>query len=241
VTVPNADRGRMRRFVTARLDRTSYLGLHLTIGLVALVAAVWAFGALLGEILENAWLVRWDRATSLRIHDAMTPGLTELATAITNVCSPVGMTALGAVGVALLWRQHRLLAQTWIAAALGGLVIDEALKNAVRRARPPYGTAYLHLDSYSFPSGHAMAATIGLGMLAYVLHQRRRRPAVAVAAYGLATLLTVVVCATRVYLGVHFPSDVLGGVLGGLAWLTICLTGAGVARGRAATSTTPTA
>ena len=238
--MPNAQRGPLRRFVAARLDRTSYLGLHLTLGLLALVLALWAFGALLGEILENQGLVRWDQATSARIHEAMTPGLTRAALLLTNVASPEGMIALGVCAMLLLWRKHRLLAHTWIAAAIGGEILNAVVKSAVHRTRPTYGAGYLHLSSYSFPSGHAMAATIGFGMLAYVVHQLRPRPAVIVAAYAGALLLVVMVCATRVYLGVHYPSDVLGGFLAGAAWLAVCVTGAGIARHRRATPTTPT-
>ena len=238
---PNARRGRVRRFVAARLARTSYLGLHLTLGLIALVVALWAFGALLGEILENQGLVRWDQATSARIHDAMTPGLTRAAIVLTNAASPEGMLVLGACAVLLLWRTHRLLAQTWIAAALGGEILSSVVKHAVHRTRPTFGAGYLHLTSYSFPSGHAVAATIGFGMLAYVVHQLGPRPAVVVAAYAGALLLVLLVCATRVYLGVHYPSDVLGGILAASAWLAVCLTGAGIARHRRATPTTPTA
>jgi len=242
VTRPSVPRRRAAAaFLAARLDRTSYLGLHLTLGLLAIVAALWAFGALLGEILENEGLARWDQATSLAIHDAMTPALTTAAQLVTNVGSPVGMGVLAAVAVVLLWRRHRLLAQTWIAAAAGGGVVDVVLKGAVRRARPPYGAGYLHHDSFSFPSGHAMAATIGFGMLAYVAHSLRPGRATAAAAYLVAALLTLLVCATRIYLGVHYPSDVAGGVFGGVAWLAVCQTGAGVARGRAATRATPTA
>src|SRR5438067_13423058 len=92
-------RGRALKFIAARLDRTSYLGLHLTLGLLALAAAIWAFGALWSEILENEGLVRWDRATSLHIHDAMTPGMTAVARAVTNAGSPTAMGVLGAVAV----------------------------------------------------------------------------------------------------------------------------------------------
>ena len=141
----------------------------------------------------------------------------------------------------LLWRRHRLLAQTWIAAALGGAIVDTVLKDVVRRDRPTYSGTYLHFHSYSFPSGHAMAATIGFGMLAYVVHSRRPGRATTIVAYLLAAVLTLLVCASRVYLGVHYPSDVLGGVIGGGAWLVVCQTGAGIARRRAATRATPTA
>ena len=234
------ERGRALRFIAARLDRTSYLGLHLTIGLLALAVVIWAFGALLTEILENAWLVEWDKATSLRIHQAMTPGTTAVARFITDAGSPGAMAVLTVSGVLLLWRHHRLLAQTWIAATGGGAVVDVVIKDVVRRARPTYGTSYLHFHSYSFPSGHAMAATIGFGMLAYVVHRRVPGRGTAVAAYAMAAMFTLLICATRVYLGVHFPSDVLGGCIAGLAWLIVCITGAGVAGHRAATRATPT-
>lgn len=235
------DAGRTRRtWLAARLDRTSYLGLHLTLGLLAIAATLWAFGALLEEILEDAALVRWDTAQSLRVHLAATPNGMRVAQWISNVGSPMAMGAIALVGVLVLWRRHRLLAVTWIAAVAGGSLVDVLMKLAVHRARPPYARAYLHIDSFSFPSGHAMAATIGLGMFAYAIHQTRGRRA-AFVAWPIAALLALTVAASRVYLGVHYPTDVLGGSIGGAAWLAICLTGASVARRRRADSVTPTA
>jgi undecaprenyl-diphosphatase len=172
----------------------------------------------------------------------MTPLATDVARTVTNAGSPVAMGVISAIAVVVLWRKHRLLAQTWIAAEMGGSIVDFVLKEAVRRQRPPYSSAYLYFHSYSFPSGHAMGATIALGMLAFAIHQTHRdRPGLAALAYAAAAALTFLICATRVYLGVHFPSDVIGGVFAGLAWLAVCLTGAHVARGRAATRATPTA
>jgi undecaprenyl-diphosphatase len=237
----HAWRGRTRKFVAARLDRTSYLGLHLTLGLLAIALVIWAFGALLDEILEQRGLVRWDTDVALRVHLAATPAGTRVAQLVSNVGSPTSMAVAAALGVVALWRRHRLLAVTWLAAVAGGLVIDALLKLAVRRVRPPYGTAYLHIDSFSFPSGHAMGATIGAGMLAYVLHQLLPGRARGVLLFLAAALVVVLVGGSRIYLGVHYPTDVAGGIVGGVAWIAVCLTGAGVARGRAADRATPTA
>jgi undecaprenyl-diphosphatase len=223
--------GRVRQFVEARLDPRSYLGLHLTLGLAAAAIAIWAFSALLEEILETSAIVRWDIAVATQMRAAATPNGLRLASLVTNLGSPAAMTVLAAYGAAKLWRRHRVLALTWIGALVGGGVIDQLLKLAVHRARPGQVAFLVRSDSYSFPSGHAMLATVGLGMAAYVAQTTGRvRP---VAGYTVAALLVLLVGTSRVYLGVHYPSDVLGGFIAGGAWLAVCLTGAQVARGRA--------
>jgi undecaprenyl-diphosphatase len=225
----------LRRFLAARLDPTSYLGLHLTAGLAALLLAVWAFGALLEEVLDDATMVRLDVATDAWIHARTTPAGLTLFHAITQLGSPAVMGLVAVVGAIALWRaRYRLTLVTWIAAFVGGVLVNQALKLAVHRDRPMYGTAYLHGHSYSFPSGHAMGSIIGYAMLVYVL--RRHMPVVrrhTTLAVVVAALIVLAIGASRLYLGVHYPSDVIGGYAAGAGWLAICLTGASVARGRA--------
>jgi undecaprenyl-diphosphatase len=231
--------GRWRRFVAARLDPASYLGLRLTIGLVVLLAALWAFGALLEEVLDNETLVRLDVAASAWIHARTTPAGLALFDAITQLGSPVAMGAVALVGSVVLWRRRRRVALvTWVAAFGGGVVVDQALKLAVHRARPTYGGAYLHGHSYSFPSGHAMGSIIGYTMLVYTVHgggaaARRTRAALL---RGGAAVIVLAIGASRLYLGVHYPSDVVGGYAAGAAWLAICLTYASVTHGRTGTA-----
>lgn len=232
---PPRRRGRLARLVAARLDRESYLGWHLTLGLALALLAAWAFGALLEEVLDDAGLVRWDVATVARLHAAATPAGLRAFWVVTQLGSPAAMAGLALAGALVLWRAgRRLLLLTWLAAFAGCGVLDAGLKALVHRTRPAYAAAYLHGHSYSFPSGHAMGSAVGYGTLAFAVHHwgrgggaRRWLP------YVLAALAALLVGASRLYLGVHFPSDVLGGYAAGLAWLAVCATGYAVARGRA--------
>lgn len=215
---------------TSRTDARSYFGLHVTLGLAIVSLTLWAFGALIDEVLEQAWLVRWDLATAARLHALATPVGTRLAAIVSDAGSPATMFAIAAVGTMRAWRRSRLDALTWIAAIVGGAIVDQVLKHAVHRARPIGSARHLQIDSFSFPSGHAMLATVGLGMVAFAARGLRGRRAVL--AQVAAALAALAVGASRIYLGVHFPSDVLGGFLAGGGWLAICLTGAVIAHGR---------
>jgi membrane-associated phospholipid phosphatase len=226
---------RLRRFLAARLDRASYLGLHLTIGLGVALLGLWAFGALLEEVLDAERLVRWDAAASQWVHAHTTVAGLRVMAVVTNLGSPALMAALALGGTVLLLRQRRRVTlAAWIAAFVGGVALDQLLKYAVRRPRPPFGASYLHGHSYSFPSGHAMGAIVGYGIVLYVLRgQRTWRRAAKVTAVVAAALLVLAIGVSRVYLGVHYPSDVIGGFAAGAAWLAVCVTGASVAHGRA--------
>ena len=219
-------------FVARRLDPKEYLGLHLTIGLTVLGLAIWMFGALLDAVLDNASLVHWDMATAAWIHARTTDGGRVFFNFITEAASPDVMGLLGLVVTIVLWRQARKTACiAWVAAFVGGTVLQHIIKAAVHRSRPEYGVAYLSDKSFSFPSGHSMAVIVGIGMSLYMLalfwHPGRTWRLGTIAA-GVAIIVLVGV--SRVYLGVHYPSDVLGGYAAGAAWTAICVSGLRVAQ-----------
>lgn len=230
------ERWSLFRFLAARVDRKSYLGLRLTIGLVLIAGGIWLFGGLLEEVLDNATLVHWDLAAASWIHSTATPLGDRIFYAITNIGSPPAMVAIAVIGVVVAFvKRHRLLAYAWAAAAAGGAAIDYVLKTTVHRSRPEYAAAFLHGTSYSFPSGHAMGSLIGYGFLAYALVATVRRAAEhRRVVFALAILMTLLVGISRVYLDVHYPSDVAGGWAAGFAWLAICITGYDVVSGRSA-------
>lgn len=162
--------------------------------------------------------------------DACTPCMDDttiirLWMAVSLVGSPVAMTALAFLVVGVLAAQRRrLMAVGGIVAQGGGAIINETLKQLIHRPRPLGAQPYLYGHSWSFPSGHAMGSLIGFGFLGYVIvacwSVKRRTHVLAIA---LAAALTLAVGLSRLALGVHYVSDVLGGWAIGATWLLGCI------------------
>jgi undecaprenyl-diphosphatase len=147
-----------------------------------------------------------------------------LARPFTWLGGDVGTTVLvvGAV-VALLRRGERRNAVLLVVVTLGSHVLSHTAKNGYERPRPDAGSAIELPSSYSFPSGHATTGVAVLGLLGLLLAAhvttRGRRDAAIVAGFALGVLSG----ASRVFLNVHYVSDVLAGYCLGLAWLCACL------------------
>ncbi|MHB1071312.1 MAG: bifunctional DedA family/phosphatase PAP2 family protein [Gemmatimonadaceae bacterium] len=221
-------------WIGARFARGEYLGLHLTVGFTVSVAALWLFGGVTEDVVHHdpltivdLELARWFRAHAFPMGD-------RLGRLVTDAGSPVAMAVLALVVAAVLARRHRwIVIAGWVAAFAGGGALDWALKRIVHRPRPAGAEAFLFGSSYSFPSGHAMGSLIGYGMLAYLLVAfwppgRRHRTTIGIAALGLVLLIGL----SRLYLGVHFLSDVIAGYAAGIVWLAVCITGIEIALGQ---------
>ena len=219
-------------FVAARFARGEYLGVHLTIGFVISLAGLWLFGGITEDVIHHDPLTQFDMALLDWLHGHATPTGYAIFHAITLLGSPVTLTVLAlGVGFLLAIRRQWILLGGWLTAFVGGGLLDEVLKLVIRRPRPPYAAAFLQHYSWSFPSGHAMGSLIGYGMLAYVLgvlwiHRRSAQISVVLGA----ALLIVAIGFSRLYLGVHYFSDVVGGYAAGLLWLSACISGLEVAR-----------
>jgi undecaprenyl-diphosphatase len=211
------------QFVAARFDPQSHLGLGLTIRLALFALAIWAFSGLLDAVLGNRTLVRIDRTVEAWFHLHATPAGLKTFNIITQLGSPVVNVLIGVVAIYLLYKRQYPLLVTWLAANLGGKVIEFIIKNTVHRTRPAFGADVLRTVSYSFPSGHTMASTICYLMLAYMIATKpgMSRP-IRYVAYGLGILIVTTVAFSRLYLQVHYPTDVMGGFAAGFAWLSAC-------------------
>src|SRR5687767_5001779 len=125
----------------------------------------------------------------------------------------------------LIATQHRFSAFLLLVASGGGIVLNAILKSSFDRPRPQLFEWLTEPSSSSFPSGHAMSSAIVYFTVAYLiarLEKRRWMRAVTIIA---SLLLVLLISVSRLYLGVHYPSDVLAGMVIGLAWAGFCLAG----------------
>ena len=223
---PNDRSAKSRRiwqFLRDRFDPRSHLGLGLTVRLVLFVLAIWAFSGLLDAVLDNRTLVRVDRSVETWFHTHATPVGLKIFSIVTQLGSPVVNVLIGVVALFLVYKRQYPLLITWLAANLGGKILEFIIKNTVHRTRPAFGAEFLRTVSYSFPSGHTMGSTICYLMLAYMIAMRPGASRnLRYVAYALAILVVCTVAFSRLYLQVHYPTDVMGGFAAGFAWLAAC-------------------
>ncbi|HXY32084.1 MAG TPA: phosphatase PAP2 family protein [Gemmatimonadaceae bacterium] len=196
------------------------------IALAVFGSATTALAALTQAVLHTDRVARWDRASDSWFYAHETPAGDRLAVLVSFLGLPGAWIVGVVVGLVLVWMRQWLLLGGWVVALGGGGLLELGLKAAIDRARPPYGTTLLHGHSSSFPSGHAMAACVCYVMLAYVMTQLvaldRSR---VVMVYAAAGLIIAAVSFSRLYLALHYPSDVLAGLLAAAAWLALCIGG----------------
>jgi undecaprenyl-diphosphatase len=141
------------------------------------------------------------------------------------------MAVTAAMAVALLLRSRRHVEAVTVAvAALGAGALVVGFKHLYGRARPPVTDQLVVQTNASLPSGHALGSMVVLGVLAVVGVLHIQRPAIRAGVVGLAVVLIAAIGLSRIYLGVHWITDVLTGWLLGGAWLAVCSTALLLAR-----------
>jgi membrane-associated phospholipid phosphatase len=212
---------RVRHTVRRRLDPDGRYGLRVTLfGLAFLLVAI-PFGLLLEQVKRNGPLLRVDTSAARHLHEWVrhSDDLVLQLKILSFLGSPVWFYVIVIPAVFWLWRRrHVRLAVFLVVTTLGGGLLDTIVKEAVGRARPSLVDPVATAHGKSFPSGHAMSSTVVYGALLMVFLPvigRRYRPVV----LGGAILLVLAIGFTRLALGVHYISDVLGGFVLGLAWL----------------------
>lgn len=220
------------RHAARHLSGRAFLAAHLATGLV-LSAGVLGFIRLAEQVVGEAEITRFDLALAQALHDAVTPTGARTFVALTALGSGWALTALGVVVAAILiWRNRRVLAIGWVVAMAGGGVLNHLLKLLYARPRPAFADPLAYESSWSFPSGHSMGTFIACAMLVYLALFALRRRAARLAAVAAAVVWILVIGFSRMYLGVHFFSDVVGGFVAGSVWVGVCITGVEIVRRR---------
>ena len=158
-------------------------------------------------------------------HPLQTAELLKVAKFLALMGSPRIIVSLAAVAalVGLVWRKVR--GAVWILpiAIIGAGVIIQSVKLLVHRPRPSSFTPLLHESGYSFPSGHSLIAMVVYGLLGYFALKLFQNRAARLMVRILTVLIIVSIGLSRVYVGVHYPTDVLAGWTAGVPWLLACL------------------
>ena len=199
------------------------LTIQLALGLV-LVAAVAAFAVIAEDILRAGDIAAADLIIANALQSTTSPGWERFFRIVTWFGSRE-MLFVGAsiVAVVVFAKYGVLLAAGWVVSQLGGALLNVALKQSFARARPEHADALLAATSWSFPSAHAMNTFVLVGLGAYLLVRGVRSVAAASVAVALAVVWCLMMGFSRIYLGVHFASDVVAGLLAGTAWVAICI------------------
>jgi undecaprenyl-diphosphatase len=180
------------------------------------------FGWLAEEVFEGE-LQQFDFHIRNFVHQFATPPLTKVMQGFTDLGSARTLSILFGVALACFLIAKLRGPAVWLIVAMGGtLILDVALKLAFHRARPePYFGSMP--TSYSFPSGHAMGSFVFYGVIAGVLCARISSQLTRVLIWSAAATFVAAIGLSRIYLGVHYPTDVIAGYAAGAMWVSTLL------------------
>lgn len=221
------------RFVSQRFGAGEYLGLHLTLGFLISLGAFVAFTKLASDVVDQEQIVRFDYHLAAVLHGAVTPQGLRFFSAVTALGSSWILVPLWiVVGLLLAVARRWFELIAWAACLSGAGLLSLFMKLAFQRARPASPLSSAAGWGWSFPSGHALTSLVTLGMLAFLLSRMTRSAVVHWLIVGSAGSLALMVGASRLYLGVHYFSDVVAGYAVGTFSLAVCITGFDLARRR---------
>ena len=199
---------------------------HLIIGIALSILCTVVFVKIFDFVKDTGKDVTpFDRSLLFFMYHHRAPWLTEAAEWLAHMGSPpviVGMAALAGV-VGLIWRKVRGAAWTLPIAVIGAGIIIQGVKLFVQRPRPSFFAPLLHEAGFSFPSGHSLIAMVVYGLLGYFALHLFKNVALRLLVRIVTVSIVILIGVSRVYVGVHYPTDVLAGWTAGVPWLITCL------------------
>ncbi len=209
----------LRRFINLIGSLKLALGLELLIGLIISIAAMFFFGWLSGEMREGD-TARFDDSIRGFVHSFATPFLTEVMRLASFLGSTLFLVLLGLVVFGVFYYLKRRRAAILFAiTTIGATILLVSLKLAFHRVRPePFFDTILP-TSFSFPSGHSLASFCFYLALAAIVTNRIKNLSFKIIIWIFSAALVLLIGISRIYLGVHYPSDVVAGFVVGFIWV----------------------
>lgn len=208
-----------------KLGPLGEFGKYLVIGIISAALTILLFAKLAEDLIYDELNVFDSTVTNL-IDRFASPALTRIMKVITDIGSAPVLIIVALLAFYILYRKHR---HYWDSAMValslgGGFLLNEILKFAFHRARPNIARL-VEAGGYSFPSGHAMISATFYGFIAYLFWINMKRFKLRYVIVVSTLILIVLIGISRIYLGVHYPSDVVAAYAAGGFWLTGCILG----------------
>lgn len=201
------------------LRKRELFGALLLVGFATALVVTFGLVELHDEILEASSRY-WDQTIQSWVHGFARPMLTQWMLGLSWIGSPYALVpAVTLAAVWLWWRGLKDDAVLVAAAAVGGVALNEVMKMHFKRLRPDLPWALVQEHSFSFPSGHSVLAMVLYGVIVYKTQDKLRSKWAKAALMVGAALMVAGIGVSRVYLGVHYPSDVAAGYFVGAVWL----------------------
>ena len=198
-------------------------GIFILAGAAITLGGTYAFAKFAGHVTSGRTQA-FDEAVLRWVAEHRPLNLEPVMLEITFLGTGSVVLAVVAVSALFLWlTRHQFSAALLLIAAIGGILLNNLLKVGFDRPRPQIFEWGAHALSSSFPSGHAMSAAAVYGTVAYLAARLQKRMTHRIITLGAAFVLILLIAITRLYLGVHYPSDVLAGIIIGLAWASFCM------------------
>jgi len=206
---------------TARKRLLEFISLSLLLGLTAAIGSLVFFGWLADEVLEGETR-HFDDATRAAVHTLASPALTTTMRGISFLGSTLFLTAATILVIAWFalrnWgREAKLFAITMI----GASVLNTTLKLAFKRPRPIPFFDLTPPETYSFPSGHSLASCCFFAGLAAIISGRIKSRRARMIIWIAASIMFLLIGLSRIYLGVHYTTDVIAGFAAALIWILV--------------------
>jgi len=199
------------------------LGLFLVSGALIAITGTYLF-AKLAHLVRRGYTQPFDEAVLRWMDRHQTPALEHFMINFTMLGTWLVTLTIVSVAALFLWlTRHKFSAALLLVATAGGTFLSNILKIGFSRPRPHIFEWGTQVTSYSFPSGHAMSATVVYVTVAYLAARLQKTHAARLATLALSGIMVAGICFSRLYLGVHYPSDVVAGVIIGLSWAAFCM------------------
>ncbi len=214
-------------FLKKRLTRDEKFGLQLTIGTLSTFIFIFIFYGILREYLEHDPIFHADQSILNFIVAHRNLSFSHFMLFITYLGqAQIIILGVAFVSIILILLRRRYYLYSLLVSVAGGQAFVWIIKNIIERSRPPITSALVSESSFSFPSGHSFIAISFYGLLSYIVIHLIKNKTLRIIVGIISPLLIILIGFSRIYLGVHWASDVIASYASGLAWVSILITAA---------------